>query len=203
MADIKFYAGENFNIHSVGGSGIGFYGSGFGNSVAVGSFQDLTFITDSTGTVEGPQVDNNKYLNSSGVGINGGSEQHLLELPNYLATLNVRFNHSSAVKTQNVKLYGSQRGNKNLSPSGLTLMAADIIHPDTSQTFSGSGDAAWVQLQGSGQVLDLVSSPGTSGLRPNGQNTSDTRHDWYIALSAKPTSAGAKEFQCVLELEFL
>ena len=203
MANIAFYAGEGNNIRHMGGSGIGFYGSNFGFSVQVGSYQDTSFITDSTGAVENIQIDNNKWASSSGVSINGGSENHLQELPNRLSTLNIRFTHSSSVKTQNAILYGHDRGNKNLEPSGLVFKAAEIIHPETTNSFTGSGDGSWTELKGSGQTLDLVASPGTSGLSPNGQNTDDTRHDWYVALSPSPQKAGSKEFALTVDLEFV
>ena len=205
MPNVEFLAGEGFNINNLSGSGIGFYGdSGFGYSIAVGNYQGRTFITDSTGTVQGPEVDNNKYGSPSGV-IWGqvGSGYLLQELPNYLSTLNIRFTNATAVKTQNVVVFGSQRGNQNVNPSGVALQAAEIIHPSNTATLTGSGDALWTQLQGSATTMSLVASPGTSGYRPNGVNTSDTQHDWFVSLAANPTSAGAKEFQIEVELEYI
>ena len=64
MAQIDFLAGGgSFQIANLSGSGLGFYGGGFGYSVEVGSWQDTTFITNSVGTLQGPQVNNVKYLN--------------------------------------------------------------------------------------------------------------------------------------------
>lgn len=205
MASIDFYAGENNNINNLAGSGIGFYGDGgFGYSVAVGSYNGRSFITDSTGTSQGPEVDNCKYLNTSGVIVGQtGSGIHLLALPNYLATLNVRFSHSSNVKVQNAKAYCYDRVSKNNNPSGVNLYAAEIIHPNAVQTITGSGDANWSNIKGSGTTLSLVDSPGISGLSPNGPNTSEAQHDWYLALTASPTSVGAKEFALWIELEYL
>ena len=73
MAAINFYAGENFSIANLSGSGLGFYGGGFGFSVAVGEYQDSTFITDGNGTSQGPQVDNIKYMNTQSGIVNGAS----------------------------------------------------------------------------------------------------------------------------------
>jgi hypothetical protein len=68
MATISFYTDGN---QIGGGSGLGFYGdAGFGASVAVGAYQGRTFITNSTGTAQGPQGDNIKYVNP-GSGILG------------------------------------------------------------------------------------------------------------------------------------
>lgn len=205
MASINFYAGEGFDIDHLASSGIGFYGSNsFGTSIAVGSYNSRTFITDSTGTAQGPEVDNCKYQSNSGVIVGQtGSGINLLALPNYLSTLNIRFTHSSPVEVQNVKLYGYDRVNKNNAPSGVNLYAAEIIHPDTTQTLSGSGSAEWVLLQGSGSILNLSSGPGTSGLSPNGPSTSDTRHDWHLAISSSPTTVGSHEYSLLCELEYL
>jgi hypothetical protein len=205
MPSIDFYAGENNNINNLAGSGLGFYGdSGFGYSIAVGSYNGRTFITDSTGTAQGPEADNCKYLNTSGVIVGQtGSGINLLALPNYLASLNIRFTHSSAVKIQNAKIYAYDRVNKNNNPSGVTLYAAEIIHPSTTQSATGSGDSTWINVKGSGTTLSLVNSPGVSGLSPSGANTSQSQHDWYVALSATPTSVGAKEFALWMELEYL
>lgn len=205
MALVEFYAGEGSNINNLAGSGLGFYGdSGFGYSVPVGSYNGRTFITDSTGTAQGPEADNCKYLTSSTVVLGQtGSGVNLRQVPNYLSSLNIRFTHSPAVQAQNVKIYGYDRSNKNNNPSGVNLYAAEIIHPNTTQGLTGSGSTTWANIKGSGTTLTLASSPGTSGLSPNGPATTDTRHDWYLALSATPTSVGAKEFGLYFELEYL
>lgn len=205
MAQIDFYAGENFGIDNLNGSGLGFYGGGFGYSVEVGEYQDSTFITDSNGTAQGPQVDNIKYLNTASGIVNGASSGIGLDaIPNYQATLNIRFTHGSAIKTQNAKMYIYDRSNIVNEASGVTTKAAEIIHPDTTQTANGSGDAEWVTPTGSSVVLDLVSSPGISGLSPNGTETTETDHDWYVALSASPDSIGSKtQYALFVSLEYL
>jgi hypothetical protein len=200
MATISFYSNTNY----LSTSGLGFYGSsGFGYSVAVGSYQDTTYITDSTGTAQGAQAWNNKYSATSGVSINGSGMIHLRQLPNYQASLNPRFTHSSSVQTQNAKIYGYDRSNKNNNPSGVTIQAYNVIHPPTSQTMTGSGTSAWTSIYGSGSTLSLVASPGVSGLSPNGTGTSAAQHDWYVALSLSPNSVGAKTPGLYFELEFL
>lgn len=205
MAQIDFYAGENFAINNLSGSGLGFFGSGFGFSVEVGSFQDTTFITDGNGLNQGPQVDNIKWFNAqSGVVNSQGSGISLTAIPNYLATLNPRFTHSSAVLTQNVKLRIYDRANINNDPSGVTCKVAELIHPTLTQLDNGSGDATWQQPTGSSVIMDLVASPGMSGLRPNGAATTADRHDWYVAISASPDSVGSKtQFGLYMSLEYI
>lgn len=205
MAEITFWAGEGTNIANLSGSGLGFYSdSGFGYSVPVGVYNGRTFITDSTGTARGPEVDNNKFAGVSTVIIGqAGSGINLRQLPNYQSTLNVRFSHTSPVQVQNAKVYGYDRVSKNNNPSGVNLYAAQIIHPDVTQVMNGSGSASWTNLKGSGTLLNLSASPGISGFSPNGPGTVDSRHDWFLSLSATPASVGAKEFGLWMELEYL
>lgn len=203
-SSIDFYAGEDFNIGNLAGSGLGLYGNSFLSSVAVGSYNSRTFITDSTGTSQGPEVDNNMYNGPSGVIVGQtGSGIALTALPNYLATLNIRFTNDTAVKTQNVKLYGYDRINFNNAPSGVNFYAANIIHVPNIQTNIGSGSLTWTLLAGSGSYLTLNSSPGTSGLSPNGPSTTDVRHDHFIALTCTPNTVGSKTFSLGYSLEYL
>lgn len=206
MATIKFYAGENTNIQELSGSGLGFYGAaGFGASVPVGEYQGRTFITDGNGTSQGPEADNVKFLNSqSGILGQAGTGIHLVCIPNYQATLNIRFTHSSAVKTQNAEVRIYDRSNINNPASGVICKVAEIIHPNQTQNNSGSGDREWLTAAGSSVPVPLVASPGASGFRPNGVNTTDQRHDWYLAISASPTSIGSKtKFGLYASLEYL
>ena len=60
MASISFYAGTTA-INNLSGSGLGFFGGAFGQSVQLNSFQDTTFITDGNGTNNGGAGNNMKY----------------------------------------------------------------------------------------------------------------------------------------------
>jgi hypothetical protein len=206
MALISFLAGENFTINNLNGSGIGFYGAaGFGATVNVGEYQGRSFITNSAGTAQGPEVDNVKFLNA-GSGILGqtGSGIALTAIPNYQATLNVRFTDASTVATQNVSMRIFDRADINNDPSGVTCKVAEIIHPGITQTNDGSGDIAWVTPHGSGVTVPFIDSPGISGLRPDGPNTTDVQHDWYAAIAASPDSVGSKtQFGLYFTLEYL
>lgn len=198
---IDFYS----NNIEIGGSGIGFFGSaGFGSSVAVGEYQSSTYITNGNGTVQGAEINNVKYVHPSS-GLSGASTLTLRNIPNYKATLNVRFTSTTPVKTQNVQVRIYDRSNINNNPSGVTTKVAEIIHPSTSETgLLGSGSSTWSTLAGSGTILSLANSPGSSGLSPSGVNTVDTRHDWYLALSASPDSIGSKtQYGFWIQLEYL
>lgn len=220
MATIAFYAGENFAIDNISNSGLGFYGdSGYGASILVGSYNGRTFITDAAGTTQGAEADNIKYHNA-GSGIIGqtGSGIHLKAIPNYQATLNVRFTHTSAIQVQNAKLRVYDRSNINNLPSGVTVKVAQLIHPGNTQTPLGSGDNTWYgsaanpqtggfTVGGSGTVVTLANSPGASGLwAGNGSDSThtDTQHDWYLAISVSPDSVGSKtQLGVYVELEYL
>lgn len=205
MATLTFYAGEQFAISAMQGSGLGFYGGGFGQSVNVGEYQDSTFITNGAGTSQGPQVDNIKWLNTASGIVNGASSGvALTAIPNYLATLNVRFTHTSAVRTQNAKLRVYDRTSINNPASGVLCKVAELIHPDTVQNNTGSGSSTWQTPTGSSVIMSLTASPGHSGLRPNGASTTADTHDWYFAISASPESIGSKTlFALYCELEYL
>lgn len=196
-ASISFIAqGPNSTINTPAGSGLGFYGSaGFGASVGVNAYQANTYVTDATGTQQGQQCHNTQYLNSaSGIVDTATSGISITCFPNYQCPLNVRFTNSSPVKTQNAKLVIYDRTNINNAASGVLTYMAQVIHPDTVQNNDGSGDKTWRQFyySNAGSGLPLVNSPGTSGLSPNGVNTVDTQHDWYVAISASPDSIGSK-----------
>jgi hypothetical protein len=210
MASLDFYinTGTDFSITS-GPSGLGFFGNaGFGASVAVGAWQGRTFVTDGNGTVQGPEAKNIKFLNA-GSGILGqdGTGIGLQAIPNYQATLNIRFTHGSAVKAQNVELRIYDRVNINLGASGVTTKVAELIHPGITQVANGSGDPQWITPVGSSVVVNLAPSPGMSGFfAGNGSNStySDVRHDWYTAISASPDSIGAKtQYGLYCSLEYL
>lgn len=206
MATISFLAGENFTIADLSGSGLGFYGSdGFGASVAVSEFQGRTFITNSAGTSQGPEVDTIKFLNSqSGIVGQAGTGIHINYIPNYQATLNIRFTHSTAVQTQNIEVRAYDRVSINNNPSGVTFYVFEAAHPNNSQASAGSGDTLWTQIYGSGSTLTLNNSPGISGLYNNGAGGwSDVQHDWYLGASASPDSIGSKLFALYVSLEYL
>lgn len=208
MATLSFLAGENFEINYLSGSGLGFYGSdGFGASVPVGEYQGRTFITNGAGTSHGSEADNIAFLNSgSGVIGQAGSGIGLQYIPNYQATLQIRFTHDTPVQCTSAKLYGYDRTSINNEPSGVTLKAFEIIRPQNDQAApAGSGDDTWTTLEGTGSYLDLCPSPGVSGLYAgNGSNSTwaDTTHDWFVGLSASPDSIGSKTFGGYFSCEY-
>ena len=207
MATISFYA-DDLHVLNLSGSGLGFFGSSFGQSVEVGAYQDSTYITDGNGVTQGAAIENTKYVHpASGINSTIGTDPiNLLALPNRLATLNIRFTHDSAVKLQNTKLRIFDRSNINNAASGVLTKVAQIIHPNPVQTSdqSGSGDATWATPGGSGAIVTLYGSPGYSGVHAKSTTHESTIHDYYVVLSASPSTIGAKTlFALYCECEYL
>ena len=200
-ATISFLTGSAGNLN---GSGLGFYGAGFGTSVEVGAWQSSTYITNSAGSVDGGVTNNVKWSHAeSGIPSDVGSTTNLQYIPNRLATLNIRFNNDAAVTTQNAVLRIFDRSNINNGASGVTTKVAELIHPDTVTSTLGSGDSQWITPAGSGTTVSLRPQPGQSGLNAMGGN-STTQHDWYVAITASPDSIGAKTlYGLYVELEYL
>jgi hypothetical protein len=205
VAQISFHSGTAGNIQHMAGSGLGFYGASFGQSVEVGSWQQTTYITNGVGTDEGPVCENTTWIHAASGDQSDAGELALNYIPNRLATLNIRFNNDTAVKTQNVELRIFDRSNIDNAASGVTTKVAQLIHPDTNQAnISNSSDVAWSTPWGSGETVALLSSPGVSGEAPNGTETQSTQHDWYVVISASPDSIGAKTlYGLYVELEYL
>ena len=205
MAQISFYStGSTYPIQNLSNSGLIFAGGGQGQSVAVGSWQDTTWIGSSDGQIYAQQINNVKYMNSaSGILNSASSGTHLLRIPQDLSTLEIRFTHSSATKTQNWKCRAYDRTNINNPMSGTTVQAAQIIHANSVQDLTGSGSSSWVNIYGSGSVLDIASSPGVSSLYINGANTTSTVHSVFVALSLSPDSIGSKLGSLYSQLEYL
>ena len=153
MAEITFLANNvDGSLPTIGhtlGSGLGFYGAGYGVSVPVGSRQSSTWVTNADGTAAvGTYQLNNTQLkdldnvgsidgnNMGKVSANSLTEIELNLLPNYLAPLNIRFTHTEAVKVQNCKLRIFDRNNINKHASGVISWVYESRHPHTSQVAS-------------------------------------------------------------------
>jgi hypothetical protein len=210
MALISFLAGEAHAINDLSGSGIGFYGlGGYGTSVQVGAFQDNTYVTDANGTATNSvKCDNIKWVDPASGQIAGGEIRYLRGIPDYLSTLNIRFTNATPVKTQNAQLRIFDRVSIDNPAVGVVTKVAIIVHPWDTQSPDGSGSLTWYTPGGSGSIVnfsDIPSaiSPGSGGFSPSGSNTVDTQHDFYVALSAMPTSIGSKLFALYFSTEFL
>ena len=172
---------------------LGFFGSNFGFSIRVGEFNNTSFRTNSNGTTNGGALPNTRFANVSGAFV--GSEltaTELLEIDNSEATLNILLTTDATIQTQNSKLRAFDRVDINANPSGVVIRAAEIAKDQA--LVRGSGDTNWTVIAGSGNVLSLAD-----------QTTADfNTHNWFIALTATPTSIGEKtNIGFYFETEFL
>ena len=219
-------------------SGIGFYGGDFGLSVPVGQPQESTFVTNDQGTTQGIRLQNTKWMSASQVEFQN-TTMPLTQMCNYYAPLNIRFTHTSPVRTQNCKLRIFDRQDITKAAIDVDTYAWEVRHPSpqelpangVSLTHRGDSSANWKEFPGrqssettASEELNLTSSPGTSGLNTvsadsslplttdgfknyettDGNGHLSAQHDWYLALSAEPTSIGSKtSFGLYFTLEYL
>lgn len=211
MATLELYAGEDTLVPI--SSGLGFFGdNGFNDVISIGIYNGHTFVTNASGTVDSFECNNNKYDGISGI-IHGQQSSGVLltNLPNELATINVRFTHGSPVFVQFVKFYvfdGSSTGdtaNKTVPAPNITFLAAEIRHRNLIQSeVSPYSDSTWSDISASGSnFIALVDSPGLNGIREAGFEELSAQHDWYVALTCTPTQLGDKQFGMTFELEYL
>jgi hypothetical protein len=212
---ITWWGSDGTNLNSLAGSGIGFYGAGgFGASVLVGAWNQRSFECDSSGLLQGNELWNNQYLNPTGVILGqAGSGIPLNCIPNQQAVLNARLTTDSPVRTQNCTFSIYDRVSPSNPPSGLVAAAYEVVHPGSGQTPTGSGGPGTPVISGAHSwwtwggaptgAMPITASPGTSGLRPSGASTVDSRMDWFFALTCSPSSVGAKLFGAWLYAEYL
>lgn len=183
MASVTFHI-NNFGAASTGdptliqhgaGSGLAMFGGGFGISVPVGQYQDTTYVSNANGTASGVRGNNTKYTSVSGLSFNGGTAINNSGTPNYYAPLRIRFNHSSAVRTQNVKLRIFDRSDISNMASGVTTQVYEVRHPHPTEgetsslgalDHRGIANHSWQEYDPAESMFDmtLTSSPGISGL---------------------------------------
>ena len=238
MAAITFHAnvvGAGYSttpsgINHAAGSGLGFYGNGYGISVPVGQYQDTTWVTNANGTaVDKYQLNNTKYVSISGMSFNAGSEIQNIVTPNYYAPLKISFTHSEPVRVQNCRLRIFDRNDITKQGSGVTTKVYEVRHPNgsTSETalaHRGQAGHAWSEFDPADSMIDVpfTSSPGISGLNTTAGDTipatsfgftnwltkegaahASTRHDFFCALSSSPDSIGSKTYGLYFTLEYL
>jgi hypothetical protein len=223
MAELKFYANSVTSTAGSGelgyttinhgaGSGLGFYGAGYGISVPIGQRQDSTWVTNSNGTAtDNYQLHNTKMATvgsgtgsnipvSGTVSSNGLTAINLAHLPNYLAPLNIRFTHTEAVSVQNCKLRIFDRNNINNHASGVSTYVYEVRHPATSQSvlnlsFRGRGETKWLEYDDADDStvgdMAFTGSPGISGLNTD-SNDIDTSLGYVVYT---PNGAAHKSLQ--------
>ena len=183
-ATIKFYGNvldtdEQDVLDHTAGSGIGFFGNAFGVPVALGDSQSSTWVTTEDGSGKGRQLNNNEYVTegtSTTPGtalINGQGPINLNKIPNYLSTLNIRFEHDVAVIASQPKIYIWDRQSITNHAVDVITYVYEVRHPtpiEDDPNLSHRASTAtnvWTVFeddQGEPQAMPLTNSPGPSGL---------------------------------------
>lgn len=200
-ANISWFGSDGVNEILPAGSGefdtLGFFGDGgFGFSVPVGDFQSNSFSCNDDGTAQSGQVPNLKFAAAgSGFVAAESSPTALSGVQLGEGTLLVRFTNDVAVKAQNVAFRAFDGSSISNDPSGVTIQAFEMLgQPSGSgqgpSDFNTLGDTSWTEVKG------------TTTLSMADQLFDGTTHDFYLGVSGRPDSIGAKTFGYFFELEF-
>ena len=193
MDTISFYAGDTA-INNLSGSGLGFFGGSFGQSVEINAWQGSTFITNGTGSSNGGTASNVKYSTDTmayAVGIVPATG--LKYIPNKYASCNVRFTNATAVKTQNVRLRIFDRANNAHPARGGVTRVFELLNPRlTYGTVEGSGDSKWwgsASHDGTDVFSGMQGSPNPSSRMAAGVN-SEGGSGIIVPLAQSPGPSG-------------
>ena len=151
-------------------------------NITVAAFNDGTHAgngdpgTDQCGA---NHMNNNKYLTGSTISVNGGGSEALNDtnLTANECTLNVLFNHGSAVVLSSVLFYCFDGATPATRAPGLDVFCFE----------RGTTQTAWVEIND-----DSGAQGGTGNGDSFADRTAATDHDYYVALTASPASVGAK-----------
>jgi len=202
MAEITF---GTFTTPNIAGSGLGFYGSAFGSSVQIGSYQDKTFITNADGTLNGGNAFNFKFTAAaSGIPDTDTSGIPLCRLNGFHRTLDINFDHNTLVNVQNAQLRIYDRTNVNFPASGVVTKVAEVINfnglsysswvatPGAANTANdgvggapiGSGDHVWWGEPWPADQCSAFSYQNSSGITFRNASTSDAKTNGDVRLGA-------------------
>lgn len=163
-----------------------FAGSAFDSAIAVTEWNDSTHVKSSGGSNDssGNTPNNVKFISQSG-GTGGDSQadwgdgtEDLDAITNAEATLKINFSDASSVATSDAVFYAYDGTTPATAPVNVSIVAAEV------------GDANWTTIEGSGSALALE------------DNTAATSHDYFIAVSASPDTAGLKTGSLRIELTY-
>lgn len=179
-------------------SGIGFFGGAYGLSVPVGSYQDSTFVTNGDGDAPEEQtitLQNTKYSSISGVKYNTLNAQDNNTIPNWYAPLNIRFEHTEAVRVKNCQLRIFNRSDITQHAEEVETQVYEVRHPESTVgvnktlDFRGSSNHEWTSFLSAGpgdtvSPMDLTDSPGMSGF--NGNDTDEDNANLAAVSASTP-----------------
>ncbi len=149
-----------------------FAGGAFDGKITVDEYNDSSHVkTDANADKSSANTpNNNKYVSSSTVSLNGGGAVNLNTATTSQCALNINFDYStSEVEISDAIFYAYDGSTTTDAPVGVIFQAAE------------QGDSNWTEAGGSGSALSL-----------DDKTVAANEHNYYILVSAKPTSIGAK-----------
>lgn len=185
MAEITFrLLGENNGdpapgVNNLSGSGIAFFGSTLGSSVAVGSYQDTSYVSNGDASDIADATNNIKFQTTSQYpsgrcvldAVPGSAyETGLSGVRSMYGTVGIMFGHTSEVRVQNCQLRIYDRSNVNYPASGVNTKVAEIVNYGGG-TFAtqGTDDGLGSDAFGSGDLW-WWGEPWPTDLCGNGEN---------------------------------
>ncbi len=171
---------------------IGYYGpDGFNESVIVGAAQDISWIIDDGGVAIGGglaisgQLNNNKWVDSSGVSIASGSRVDLSSVVSSgSGTLRIEVTNATNINISGAKLFAYDGSDVNNAPSGIWVLSYEIIP----QGRSGLGDTQWALMDESNYNYLGDRTPDV-GWAASGE------FNYHIGLSVRPKLTQASGLQ--------
>lgn len=160
---------------------------GFNSKIQVNAYNDTTHVKAAGGSnlSTGNTPRNNKFISQTG-GTGGDSQVDVgsgtVDLDTVTtgqAALRINFSDAASVITEECIFYAYNGTTPATAPPGLDVRAAEV------------GNANFTEVEGSGNALAIQ------------DDTAATSHDYYIVLSASPTSVGLKDaFAFRIELTY-
>lgn len=153
-----------------------FAGATFDSAITVGQYNASTHVESSVGANDssGNTPKNNKFISQTG-GTGGDSQVDvgsgtvdLDSVSTANSALKINFSHGSSVTTTGHIFYADDGATTTAVPTGVDFRAAE------------QGDANFTEAEGSAAGVTIT------------DDTTATSHDYYIVLSASPTSVGEK-----------
>jgi len=178
MAIIIQWKGGDDVVTIPNGRRIGFFGTSFGDSIVLNNYQDKTYVTNDTGTINLGELPNVKYVsNSPGMVDIGSGSVAITTLTANQCTLHIQLSSGSASRIQAIKLIaysgslevGPHGGLSASGPANVTVVGFEL------------GNTDWTVMNGSTTPLQLTPFSGAAG---------QLQHDYYIGLSAQPQVSG-------------
>lgn len=165
-----------------------FAGAAFDDPITVGQYNDSTHVESSVGANDssGNTPKNNKFISQSG-GTGGDSQVNvgagtvdLDTVSTANSALKINFSDGASVSTTGAVFYAYDGTTPANAPVGVDFRAAE------------QGDANFTEAEGSGAPVTI------------NDDTAATSHDYFLIVSASPTSVGEKTaFALRIELTYI